>query len=507
MSRLKAEKVKKLKEDISRYLPECHNHGSATRFLTYCQRCGEPLENRIIPFEGPSPQEIGSNNNNQQNEVNDPLILDSTKIFTNCDRYKELNPNFSALEHNGIVWIGYGVRQYALLDLLNDTDHIRQVRKFRNQKKDEKPIRAFVIENWLVAWSNKRIIVEDLLAIANGNKNQVMMAFEHEVEGNDTDICPQPIALHWKKEFHDIGVETIGVSGIELYWLELEGRKTHSLKRVHISFEETSDPKPETIHQFHEILDAKHDWPYLINDPEFPDEMLLITAGNDQSFHYFSKDGEGRTRHAILNPNPKHGLPKNMKWSLRPYDESRGSFIVEKIENNKWGRFILTADDESQGDCTVMAKFDLLEKKLIETERIQTEPGRIAVATTLVTNPRGRPAKFQIVKDRSRIHAISQTSLTSIESVSLTNHLFVQPSKDGFMVFSGVHGNKDIETIKTRCVMNSKGSMAEKGFTRDENSDCINSADWTSVTKSIKVKEKSITIQLFGHERENNDGD
>lgn len=507
MLKLNEEVIKFISAISEKNLPKCRNHDAISRFQIYCQQCGEKLEAQIETFKMSALKKKGNKENNQLKDRNKEIAKKLTleinlNIFNSCIKNNNEIPLFSSFEYMGLIWLGYGAKQYVILDLLDKDQHVRQVRRFRDNKQPENPIRAFANGTWLVTWSNKRITVEDLLAIENGTSNQVPMAFEYEVN-EGTEICPNPIFTRMKNRYQDDN-ETI--EGVELTWLELEQKITYRLNRICISRIEETDQKPEIIHEFKEkeTLKEASQWPYIIADPELPNEIILITNTKEMTVYYYYVDKENRLRKEKLNFENHDSQTSNLRWSMRPYDEGRGSFIVDTLEETKLGKIALTVTDSQKINSTLMIKYDMTSKKLITTEKIKKHEGIVCTGSTVVFKEDGTRSKFHLSKDNVRVHLTSNIDSNKIEAqISLSTCLFLHQVKDGFQIFSMSTANNQTKIIKNHYVLSPDGLLEEDGYTEDNQSNCINTTSWESVVDSINISDNLCTITINLTDMEN----
>lgn len=302
-----------IEEELKHYCSKSRDH-DVGRFENYCMTCGAPVINknlaRINKIEGIT---------EYKNKDEFPIKIEPNTTFDYSERlgfYRtdESFENITIHENNGVLWVGFGVGIYCIWDILFfDKGPRRSIKTPHLQ--GEFPIRAKMLGNWIVIWSNKKILVEDIRAVMS-SFNDAEFAYFKEI-GDKSQISPNPLVVEIKKTNN-------GTPGVKICWLEIDNDGNCHIFSVSLdSFEKFDLIKSEKLFV---LKDLEKSWPYLLPVTTDLSKMLVI-GERDIYLLEMNKDG--------FRPKCINGILDDTKvFNLRLYDQDCGGVVLHKSTND-----------------------------------------------------------------------------------------------------------------------------------------------------------------------------
>ena len=299
---------KAIEEELKRYCSKGINH-QVNRFANYCETCGSP----VIDKKHAKKNSIAGVSVEKEMEVfavkSEPSITFDLKKL---GLYKE-HPsviNISIQENNGLIWVGFGIGVYCVWDILIFDKGPIKSRSMQGMP-GEFPIRAKMVGNWIVIWSNKRIFIEDVRAIISTPRTEkVNLAFE-KIAGEKVQFSPDPLAVEFKRADDKAFC-------LKVCWLEIDDKGDCFASSITVdAFDKTSN-----VLKSEKLFDCKefdNNWPYLLPGTE---DLLNFIAVGAQGVFVLSFNNEALE--FIKIPNV---LDNFESFKLRSYDQDCGGVI------------------------------------------------------------------------------------------------------------------------------------------------------------------------------------
>jgi len=305
---------KAIEEELKRYCSKGINH-QVNRFANYCETCGSP----VIDKKHAKKNSIAGVSVEKEMEVfavkSEPSITFDLKKL---GLYKE-HPsviNISIQENNGLIWVGFGIGVYCVWDILIFDKGPIKIRSMQGMP-GEFPIRAKMVGNWIVIWSNKRIFIEDVRAIISTPRTEkVHLAFE-KIAGEKVQFSPDPLAVEFKRADDKAFC-------LKVCWLEIDDKGDCFASSITVdAFDKTSN-----VLKSEKLFDCKefdNNWPYLLPGTE---DLLNFIAVGAQGVFVLSFNNE--TLEFIKIPDV---LEDSESFKLRSYDQDCGGVILSSNIN------------------------------------------------------------------------------------------------------------------------------------------------------------------------------
>lgn len=304
---------KAIEEQLKRYCSKEINH-PVNRFANYCETCGSSvidkkhaIRNSIAGVGSEIEMDVFSIKNDTD------LRFDLAKLGLYIKHPTVVN--ISIQENNGLVWVGFGIGIYCIWDILNfDKGPIRIRRLPANS--DERPIRAKMIGNWIVTWSNKSIVVEDIRAITSTPVTEKLTPLG-KIAGKNSQFAPDPLIVEFKRA----GDKT---SCLKVCWLEIDGNGDCFASSITVdAFDNTSNVVKSG--KLFECKELDNNWPYLLPGTE---DLLNFIAVGPQGVFLLSFNNDTLEFIKILNV-----LGESEFFKMRSYDQDCGGVILNSNIN------------------------------------------------------------------------------------------------------------------------------------------------------------------------------